>query len=204
MTRAPAAARGSLTVVDRLLNTLAAGLLLVLLPGMSVAAEKDSGGAVAVQRATFAAGCFWGVEDRFRRIPGVRDATVGYTGGHKERPTYDDVCSGLTGHAEAVQVEFDPAVVSYEQLLEAFFAMHDPTTKDRQGPDIGSQYRSAVFFHTPEQKSAARAAIERLDESGRFRRAVVTEVVPAVEFWRAEEYHQRYVEKHGGEACGVR
>ena len=154
-------------------------------------------------RATFAAGCFWGVEAAFRRVPGVVDAAVGYTGGTLPNPTYRDVCSDRTGHAEAVEVVFDPARVTYEQLLDAFWAMHDPTTLNRQGPDHGSQYRSAIFFHGPEQEVAARASKERLGRSGRFPRPIVTEITPAGTFWRAEEYHQRYHEKHGGGGCAV-
>lgn len=145
--------------------------------------------------ATFAAGCFWGVEQAFRQVPGVIDVTVGYTGGTFENPTYEDVCSDKTGHAEAVQVEYDPEQVSYEDLLEVFWRIHDPTQRDRQGPDVGSQYRSAIFYHTPEQEAAARASKEQLEQSGRYRRAIATEIVPASRFWRAEEYHQRYLEK---------
>ena len=147
--------------------------------------------------ATFAAGCFWGVEQRFSELPGVLSTEVGYTGGATARPTYEQVCSHRTGHAEAVRLEFDPEQVSYEELLEAFFAMHDPTTRDRQGPDIGSQYRSAVFFHTPEQERAARDAVARLQSEGRYSDPIVTEIVAAPEFWRAEEYHQRYLAKRG-------
>ena len=154
--------------------------------------------------ATFAAGCFWGVEAAFREIKGVVNATVGYTGGHTEHPTYRDVCSNTTGHAEAVQVEFDPAKVSYQQLLNAFFNMHDPTTKNRQGPDVGSQYRSAIFFHSPEQESLARATVKRLEADKKSSRPIVTEIVPAGTFWKAEEYHQRYYEKHGVRSCGLR
>jgi peptide-methionine (S)-S-oxide reductase len=150
-----------------------------------------------MEKATFAAGCFWGVEDAFRQVKGVTDAAAGYTGGHLDDPTYEDVCGDATGHAEAVQVEFDPAQVSYEDLLALFWRMHDPTTPNRQGPDVGSQYRSAIFFHGPEQERAARASKEKEDRSGRHRRPVVTEIAPASRFWRAEEYHQRYNEKHG-------
>ncbi len=153
---------------------------------------------------TFAAGCFWGVEAHFREIKGVVNATVGYTGGHTENPTYRDVCADTTGHAEAVLVEFDPAVVTYEKLLDAFFGMHDPTTLNRQGPDRGSQYRSAIFFHSPEQESLARATINSLAGARRFPRPIVTEVVPAGPFWPAEEYHQRYYQKHGIRSCGLR
>ena len=148
-----------------------------------------------MEKATFAAGCFWGVEATFRRVPGVLDARVGYTGGRVERPTYEQVCSGTTGHAEAIRVEYDPSKVSYEQLLDVFWDCHDPTTLNRQGPDIGTQYRSAIFFHTPEQEAAAIASKEKLQASGRYREPVVTEITPASTFWEAEEYHQRYLEK---------
>ena len=152
-------------------------------------------------RGTFAAGCFWGVEDFFRSVPGVVEAVSGYSGGHKEAPTYEQVCSGRTGHAEAVLVTFDPARVTYEQLLEAFFQHHDPTTPNRQGPDVGTQYRSAIFFHDAAQEKAARHALEGYQ--ARFRRPIVTEVVPASTFWPAEAYHQRYVERTGHGACHV-
>ncbi len=153
--------------------------------------------------ATFAAGCFWGVQARFDELRGVRSTEVGYTGGTAPDPTYEQVCSHATGHAEAVRVDYDPQQISYEDLLEAFFAMHDPTTKDRQGPDVGSQYRSAIFCHTPEQETAARAAISRLQEEGRFRRAVVTQIVTAPHWWRAEEFHQKYFAKHGRLGCAI-
>lgn len=155
-----------------------------------------------MQQATFAAGCFWGVEHTFRRVKGVTDTEVGYTGGSVPNPTYHNVCGGHTGHAEAVRVTFDPAVVGYENLLEVFWQIHDPTTANRQGPDVGTQYRSAVFFHDADQEKAARAVKERLDKSGRFRRPIVTEIKPASPFWRAEEYHQRYHDKHGG-SCAL-
>jgi peptide-methionine (S)-S-oxide reductase len=155
------------------------------------------------EKATFAAGCFWGVESAFRQVPGVVDAAVGYTGGPKANPTYEDVCSDETGHAEAVEVEFDPARVTYEQLLNVFWENHDPTQKNRQGPDVGTQYRSAIFFHSPEQRAAAEASKAKLDSSGKYRRPVVTEIVPAARFWRAEEYHQRYLEKRGLAHCRV-
>lgn len=154
-------------------------------------------------KATFGAGCFWGVETAFRRVPGVLDTAAGYMGGTSDSPTYRDVCTGTTGHAEVVEVIFDPARVSYERLLDVFFTIHDPTTPGRQGVDIGTQYRSAIFYHTAEQKAAAESFRERMDASGRFRRPVVTEIVPAQTFWRAEEYHQRYHEKHGGSGCGI-
>jgi len=153
--------------------------------------------------ATFAAGCFWGVEQRFAALPGVTSTEVGYTGGTTARPTYEQVCSHTTGHAEAVRLEYDPEKLSFEELLAAFFGMHDPTQWNRQGPDIGDQYRSAVFFHTPEQEKSARAALEQLSESGVFKRPIVTQVVEAPEWWRAEEYHQKYFEKHANFSCRV-
>jgi peptide-methionine (S)-S-oxide reductase len=153
--------------------------------------------------ATFAAGCFWGVEQRFAALPGVTSTEVGYTGGTTENPTYKQVCGNSTGHAEAVRLEFDPERVSYEELLAAFFGMHDPTQWNRQGPDFGSQYRSAVFFHDEGQEKAARAAIDQLTESGVFKRRIVTLVEPAGPWWRAEEYHQKYFEKHAGFSCNV-
>jgi peptide-methionine (S)-S-oxide reductase len=151
------------------------------------------------ETATFAAGCFWGVQSAFDEIDGVVETAVGYTGGRTENPTYKQVCGDNTGHAEAVEVKFDPAQVSYEHLLDAFWEMHDPTTLNRQGPDWGSQYRSAIFFHTPEQEQAALASKERAQ--GKFRKPIVTEITPAAEFYRAEEYHQKYFQKHGGAAC---
>ena len=153
-----------------------------------------------LQRATFAAGCFWGVQAAFDRVKGVVSTEVGYTGGKTENPTYKEVCTDRTGHAEAVDIRYDPEQVSFEQLLDAFFSMHNPTTPNRQGPDVGSQYRSAVFYHNDEQKEAAERKIAALNSSGRFSRPIVTEIVPATTFWRAEEYHQKYHEKHGG-AC---
>jgi peptide-methionine (S)-S-oxide reductase len=153
-----------------------------------------------LEQATFAAGCFWGVEAKFRSIKGVVNATVGYTGGTVDNPTYQQVCTDRTGHAEAVLVEFDPSKVSYEQLLDVFWGMHDPTQVNRQGPDQGSQYRSAIFYHTPRQQAAALASKAALEKSGKLRRPIATEIVPAQTFWRGEEYHQRYFEKHGG-AC---
>ena len=153
------------------------------------------------QSATFGAGCFWGVEQAFRQIPGVVDAACGYMGGRTENPTYEQVCSKQTGHAEVVQVEFDPQVVTFDQLLEAFWRMHDPTTLNRQGPDVGDQYRSAVFTHSDEQQAAAAASKESADASGRFSNSIVTQIVPAGTFWRAEEYHQQYFAKRGGGSC---
>ena len=148
-----------------------------------------------MQTATFAAGCFWGVEATFRRVEGVVETQVGYTGGDTENPSYEEVCRGRTGHAEAVRVRFDPARVSYEELLEVFWDLHDPTTLNRQGPDVGTQYRSAVFVHDAEQEAAASAAKQRLEGSGRYRDPVVTEILPAGPFHRAEDYHQQYFEK---------
>lgn len=157
-----------------------------------------------LEKATFAAGCFWGVESFFRAIPGVTDAVVGYTGGRTANPTYEEVCTGRTGHAEAVEVTYDPSRVSYGTLLQVFFDNHDPTTPNRQGPDVGEQYRSAVFTHTPEQEREARAKVEELAAAKRFRRPIVTQIVPAAPFYRAEEYHQRYFEKKGiAPACHV-
>ncbi len=152
--------------------------------------------------ATFGAGCFWGVEAAFRQVEGVIDTSVGYTGGTTDDPTYRDVCSDQTGHAEVVQVEYDPARVSYDHLLDVFWKIHDPTTLNRQGPDFGRQYRSVIFTHDDEQRQAAIASKERENASGRHRRPIVTEIVPAPTYYRAEEYHQRYVEKHGG-ACST-
>jgi peptide-methionine (S)-S-oxide reductase len=154
-----------------------------------------------IQLATFAAGCFWGVEDSFRKIKGVKSTMVGYTGGRWENPTYNDVCADLTGHAEAIQLQYDPQEVSYEDLLEVFWSIHNPTTKNRQGFDYGFQYRSVIFYHTPEQELSARRSIEELEKSGRFRNRIVTEIVPAATFYKAEEYHQKYYEKKGGGSC---
>ena len=147
--------------------------------------------------ATFGAGCFWGVESAFRSLPGVVDVTVGYEGGRLANPSYKDVCTDRTGHAEVAQVTFDPEVLPYERLLDAFWNMHDPTTMNRQGPDVGTQYRSVIFFHSPAQEAAAKASLERLAASGRFKRPIVTQIVPAQTFYPAEEYHQRYFEKQG-------
>jgi peptide-methionine (S)-S-oxide reductase len=154
-----------------------------------------------MEKATFGAGCFWGVEAAFRQIKGVKATAVGYMGGKLKDPTYQDVCTDRTGHAEVVQVEFDPSEVSYEDLLRVFWDNHDPTTLNRQGPDTGTQYRSAIFFHSAEQEAAAKASKEALAKSGRYKRAIVTEIVPAPEFWRAEDYHQQYLEKRGLAHC---
>ena len=153
--------------------------------------------------ATFGAGCFWGVEARFRQVPGVTDVVVGYTGGQLDNPTYQDVCYRDTGHAEVAQVHFDPGRVSYRDLLELFFTIHDPTTLNRQGPDIGSQYRSVIFAHDERQRREAADLLDELARSGRFSRPVVTQLEPAVTFWRAEEYHQRYLEKNRGAQCHI-
>jgi peptide-methionine (S)-S-oxide reductase len=152
---------------------------------------------MATEKAVFGAGCFWGVEATFRAVKGVREVTSGYSGGHVPNPRYTDVCTGKTGHAEAVKVEYDPSQISYESLLDIFWNCHNPTTRNRQGPDIGTQYRSAIFFYTPEQETAAKASKERLQQSGRWHDPVVTEILPAGEFYPAEEYHQRYFEKRG-------
>jgi peptide-methionine (S)-S-oxide reductase len=151
--------------------------------------------------ATFGAGCFWGVEAAFRRVPGVSDVVVGYSGGQTENPTYRDVCTDETGHAEVVQVTFDPAKVSYEQLLDTFWELHDPTQVNRQGPDVGTQYRSAIFFHSPQQETAAKESKAALEASGRLRGPIATEIKPTGPFYRAEEYHQRYLEKRGASSC---
>jgi peptide-methionine (S)-S-oxide reductase len=154
-----------------------------------------------MKTATFGAGCFWGVEATFRRIPGVIDAAVGYEGGHTENPTYKDVCTDQTGHAEVVQVEYDPTRVSYIQLLDVFWSAHDPTQVNRQGPDYGTQYRTVIFYHDDEQRAEAEDSKKRFDASGRFPRPIATQIVPAGPFYRAEEYHQRYLEKRGVDHC---
>ena len=154
-----------------------------------------------MEKATFAAGCFWGVEAAFRQLEGVRSTRVGYTGGRTEHPTYEDVCTGRTGHAEAVEVLYDPAVIRYEDLLRTFWENHDPTTPNRQGPDVGEQYRSAIFFHSPEQEAAARKSRDELEASRRYRRPIVTQLVPASAFYPAEDYHQQYLQKRGLASC---
>lgn len=153
------------------------------------------------EKATFSAGCFWGIEASFRKIKGVLNVTVGYTGGKTVNPTYEQVCTDRTGHAESVLVEFDPSIISYDKLLDEFWNMHDPTTKNRQGPDYGSQYRSAIFYHSSDQRDMAVASKERLETSGKYSRPVVTEILPAMEFYPAEDYHQRYYEKHNLLSC---
>ena len=157
---------------------------------------------MSIEKATFGAGCFWGVEAAFAAIPGVTATAVGYEGGQTERPSYKDVCTDQTGHAEVVELDFDPEKVSFEQLLDAFFKLHDPTTLNRQGPDWGTQYRSAIFYHSPEQQAQAVAKIEQLAPKMKPKR-IVTKVEPAQTFWRAEEYHQKYLEKRGQASCHI-
>ena len=156
-----------------------------------------------MEKATFAAGCFWGVEAAFRQVKGVKSTTVGFMGGTLANPTYEDVCTDKTGHAEVVHLEYDPSEVSYEELLKVFFEIHDPTMLNRQGPDIGTQYRSVIFFHTPEQEAAASAYKKQLDASGKYKAPIVTDIVAASEFYMAEEYHQQYLEKHGQSSCRI-
>ena len=158
---------------------------------------------MAIERATFGAGCFWGVEARFAEIPGVIDTAAGYEGGDLEQPTYKDVCTDTTGHAEVVDVTFDPSRVGYDTLLDAFFAMHDPTQVNRQGPDWGTQYRSVIFTRTEEQARLAREKITELNATGAYRKPIATQVLPATSFWKAEEYHQRYLEKRGMVSCQI-
>lgn len=156
---------------------------------------------MAQETATFAAGCFWGVEETFRQLPGVMGTTVGYTGGTVDNPVYEMVCSDATGHAEAVEIIFDPEKISYEKLLGVFFDNHNPTTRNSQGPDFGSQYRSAIFYHSPEQKALAEEYVKKADTSGRWKNPIVTQIVPAATFWKAEEYHQQYLKKRGLDSC---
>jgi len=153
-----------------------------------------------MEKGTFAAGCFWGIEAAFQRIPGVLETAVGYEGGHLDNPRYEDVCTDETGHAEVVQITFDPSRATYDQLLDVFWTIHDPTTLNRQGPDVGTQYRSAIFYHNEQQRIEAEASNAKAQ--AHFPRPIVTEVVPASTFWRAEEYHQKYLEKLGRFACG--
>ncbi len=164
---------------------------------------KQSDGGDEMATATFGAGCFWGVEVSFRQTKGVTDATVGYAGGTTENATYQDVCTGRTGHAEVVQVEYDADVIAYDELLGVFWKCHDPTQFDRQGPDVGTQYRSVIFYHTPEQEEAARRSKDAENQSGRHRRDIVTEIAPFTDFYRAEEYHQQYLKKRGLAVCNV-
>jgi peptide-methionine (S)-S-oxide reductase len=154
-------------------------------------------------KAMFGAGCFWGVEATFRQLNGVLDTAVGYSGGTTHDPCYEDVCTDRTGHAEVVEIEYDPSVISYEELLDTFWQNHDPTTINRQGPDVGTQYRSVIYYFTPEQQATALESKHKLDESGKFRRPIATHIEPAQRFYRAEEYHQRYLEKHGAKSCHI-
>lgn len=153
--------------------------------------------------ATFGAGCFWGVEEIYRQIPGVTATSVGYMGGHTENPTYEEVCTDQTGHAEVVHVEYDPSITSYEDLLKVFWENHNPTTLNQQGPDVGTQYRSVIFYHTTEQKEIAEGSKRKMDQSGRWKNPIVTQIVPAKPFYRAEEYHQRYLQKRGLPSCHI-
>jgi peptide-methionine (S)-S-oxide reductase len=168
------------------------------------AASRTKEGEPMTEKATFGAGCFWGVEATFRQIPGVKATAVGYMGGTLRNPTYQDVCTDRTGHAEVVQVEFDPGEVSYDELLKVFWENHDPTQLNRQGPDVGTQYRSVIFYHSPEQKAAAELSKEERQKSGTYQHPIVTQIVPATEFWRAEEYHQQYLEKRGLASCHIK
>jgi peptide-methionine (S)-S-oxide reductase len=154
-----------------------------------------------MEKATFGAGCFWHVEEAFRHLKGVLATTVGYAGGTLKNPTYEDVCTDKTGHAEVVELTYDPKIITYEELLRVFWDIHDPTTKNRQGPDVGTQYRSAIFYHSPEQKTAAELSKKTLELSGKYRKNIVTEITEATTFYPAEEYHQRYLAKHGLAAC---
>jgi peptide-methionine (S)-S-oxide reductase len=167
---------------------------------LNMSSDQTQGGE-KMEKAIFAAGCFWGVEANFRAIQGVASTRVGYTGGHVAKPTYKQVCSGGTGHAEAIEVDYDPAQVHYEDLLKVFWENHDPTTLNRQGPDVGSQYRSAIFYLSPEQEKAARKSLDELTKSGKYKRSIVTEITAATEFWMAEDYHQQYLEKRGLNVC---
>jgi peptide methionine sulfoxide reductase msrA/msrB len=167
-----------------------------------IESDREKAGAQAgLVQASFGAGCFWGVEAAFRQLPGVRETAVGYQGGTVKNPNYEDVCTGRTGHAEVIHVEFDPAEVSYDKLLELFWSNHDPTTPNRQGPDVGTQYRSVIFYYTPAQKTAAEASKATLEASRRFSRPIVTQILPAPDFYRAEEYHQQYLEKRNRTSC---
>ena len=159
---------------------------------------------MSTEKATFGAGCFWGVEAKFAALPGVTATAVGYEGGKLDNPTYKDVCTDQTGHAEVVELDFDPEKITFDRLLDEFFSLHDPTTMNRQGPDWGTQYRSAVFYHSPEQEATAKAKIAALNAEGRYQpKRIVTQVVPAETFWRAEDYHQRYLEKRGLASCHI-
>jgi peptide-methionine (S)-S-oxide reductase len=175
-------------------------LILLLIDGPRVTTGKVN----AMEKATFGAGCFWGIEETFRNLEGVVETRVGYMGGSTDNPTYKDVCSKTTGHAEVVEVIYDPDILSYGDLLKAFWEMHDPTQINRQGPDTGDQYRSAIFYHTDMQKLAAQGSKSDMDRSGRFNKPIATEITRAGTFWDAEEYHQKYLMKRGAKSCGVK
>lgn len=191
-------------VILALIGIVPAAAQSAALKGAPKKMEKTTVEKAAVEKATFAAGCFWGVEAAFRQIKGVVSTQVGYTGGRTEKPTYEDVCTDRTGHAEAVEVTYDPSKVRYEDLLNVFWENHDPTTPNRQGPDVGEQYRSAVFYHSPAQEAAAKASKARLESERRFRRPITTQIVAAGPFYRAEEYHQQYLEKRGLSTCHIK
>ena len=185
-------------------NFISAGWLIVgiaLVAGPARVVAEDTGGKKLMEKATFGAGCFWGVESAFRQVKGVTDAVVGYMGGTLKSPTYKQVCTDRTGHAEVCEVSFDPAQISYEKLVTIFFKIHDPTQVNRQGPDYGTQYRSAIFFQNPEQEKIARAVKERLQASGKYKKPIATEITAASDFWRGEEYHQNYFKKNGLPSC---
>lgn len=169
----------------------------------SIKPEPGKAGDDTMDRATFAAGCFWGVEAAFREVDGVISTRVGYTGGHADEPTYKQVCTGKTGHAEAAEVTYDPSKVSYEDLLNVFWNSHDPTQVNRQGPDVGEQYRSGIFYHNDAQKTAAESSRRNLNESGRYKKPIATEITAASTFWPAEDYHQQYLEKRGLASCHI-
>jgi peptide methionine sulfoxide reductase msrA/msrB len=171
--------------------------------GKEAAKEEKTGAQDGLAQASFGAGCFWGVEAAFAAKPGVCETAVGYQGGTLKNPSYEDVCSGRTGHAEVVHVEYDPAKASYDQLLDLFWEEHDPTTPNRQGPDVGTQYRSVIFYYTPAQKAAAEASKAKLEAANHFKRPIVTQIVPAPDFYRAEEYHQQYLAKRGQHSCAI-
>ncbi|MBI9020181.1 MAG: peptide-methionine (S)-S-oxide reductase MsrA [Verrucomicrobia bacterium] len=181
------------------MKALLFSILITIVAGIAPAQER----AVQTETAIFAAGCFWGVESSFRAVDGVIDTQVGYTGGTTENPTYKEVCSGRTGHAEAVEITFDPVKISYAELVGLFWRVHNPTQVNRQGPDFGTQYRSAIFFQTLEQKAAAEKSKAALEASGKYTKPIATEIVPVSPFYRAEEYHQQYFKKNGGPACHI-
>lgn len=194
-------AAGHLAALDQSCDFLIDGAL----SGAIAIQERtiQHGTTAMTNKATFGAGCFWGVEAAFRQIPGVIATTAGYEGGTLDNPSYEDVCSNTTGHAEVVEVEFDPAQVGYNALLDVFWNNHDPTTLNRQGPDVGTQYRSAIFYNDAEQKELAERSREIMSQSGRFQRPIVTEIAPATTFYRAEDYHQQYLEKRGLSSCHI-